>query len=90
MLKEMKAASQALALQVQSFEVRSLKDFEDAFESLTRSRAHAIIVLSDPVINTHHRLILDLAAKNGLPAMYGGPEVVDAGGLMSYGPSFTE
>jgi putative tryptophan/tyrosine transport system substrate-binding protein len=89
-LKEMQAASRAHALQLQSLEVRSLEDIEGAFESLTRSRAHAIIVLSDPVINTHHRLILDFAAKYGLPAMYGGPEVVDAGGLMSYGPSFTD
>jgi putative ABC transport system substrate-binding protein len=90
MLKEMQAASQAHALQLQSLEVRSLKDFEGAFESLARGDSHAIIVVSDPLLNTHHRLILDLAGKHRLPAMYGGPEVVDAGGLMSYAPSFTD
>ena len=89
MLKEMQAASQAHALQLQSLEVQSLEDFEGAFESLTRGDSHAIIVVSDPFLNTHHRLILDLAGKHRLPAMYGGPEVVDAGGLMSYAPSFT-
>ena len=90
MLKEMQTASQAHALQLQSLEVQSLEDFEGAFESLTRGDSHAIIVVSDPLLNTHHRLILDLAGKYRLPVMYGGPEVVDAGGLMSYAPSFTD
>jgi putative ABC transport system substrate-binding protein len=90
MLKEMQAASQAHALQLQSLEVRSLEDFEGAFESITKGNSHAIIVVSDPFLNTHHRLILDLAVKHRLPAMYGGPEVVDAGGLMYYGPGFSD
>jgi putative tryptophan/tyrosine transport system substrate-binding protein len=90
MLKEMRAASQAHALQLQSLEVRSLEDFEGAFESITRGDCHAIIVVSGPFLNTHHRLILDFALKHRLPAMYGGPEVVDAGGLMSYGPGFSD
>ena len=89
-LKEMQAASQAHALQLQSLEVRSLEDFEGAFESITRGNSHAIIVVSDPFLNTHHRLILDLAVKHRLPAMYGGPEAVAAGGLMSYGPGFSD
>jgi putative tryptophan/tyrosine transport system substrate-binding protein len=90
MLKELQAASQAHALQLQSLEVRKLEDFEGAFESITRGDSHAIIVVSDPFLNTHHRLILELAVKHRLPAMYGGPEVVDAGGLMSYGPGFSD
>src|SRR5215475_4587778 len=90
MLKEMQAASKAHALQLQSLEVRSLEDFEGAFESITKGDSHAIIVVSDPLMNTHHRLILDLSVKHRLPAMYGGREAVDAGGLMSYAPSFTD
>jgi putative ABC transport system substrate-binding protein len=90
MLKEMRAASQAHALQLQCLEVRSLEDFEGAFESITRGDSQAIIVVSDPFLNTHYRLILDFALKHRLPAMYGGPEVVDAGGLMSYGPGFSD
>ena len=89
MLKEMQAASKAHALQLQSLEVRSLEDFEGAFESITKGDSRAVIVVSDPFLNTHNRLILDLAVKHRLPAMYGGPEVVDAGGLMSYGPGFS-
>ena len=42
------------------------------------------------VINTHQVRIVEFAAKNRLPAMYAGPEFVDAGGLMSYAPSYTD
>jgi putative tryptophan/tyrosine transport system substrate-binding protein len=64
MLKEMQAASKAHALQLQSLEVRALEDFESAFESLARRDSQAIIVVTDPLINTQHRLILDLAGKH--------------------------
>jgi putative tryptophan/tyrosine transport system substrate-binding protein len=90
MLKEMQAASKSHALQLQSLEVRALEDFESAFESLACRDSQAIIVVTDPLINTQHRLILDLAGKHRLPAIYGGPEAVEAGGLMSYAPSFTD
>ena len=85
--KETQAASQAVALQLQSLEVRSLKDLEGAFESATRAGAHAIFALPDPLLLTHHRRILDLVAKSRLPAMYYQSDYVDAGGLMSYGPN---
>jgi putative tryptophan/tyrosine transport system substrate-binding protein len=90
MLKEMQAASKAHALQLQSLEVRGLEDFEGAFESLARGNSQAIIVVTDPLMNTQHRLILDFAGKHRLPAIYGSPEAVDAGGLMSYGPGFSD
>jgi ABC-type uncharacterized transport system substrate-binding protein len=73
MLKEMQAASQAHALQLQSLEVRSLEDFEAAFDSLARGNSHAIIVVSDPFLNTHHKLILDVAVKHRLPGNVRGP-----------------
>jgi ABC-type uncharacterized transport system substrate-binding protein len=45
---------------------------------------------AEPLINTHLKRIVEFAAKNRLPAMYAGPEFVDAGGLMSYAPSYTD
>jgi putative ABC transport system substrate-binding protein len=42
------------------------------------------------VINAHQVRIVEFAAKNRLSAMYAGPEFVDAGGLMSYAPSYTD
>ena len=88
--KEMQAAAQELRLQLQSLEVRSANDFDIAFESALRERAQALIPSGEPLINTHLKRIVEFAAKNRLPAMYAGPEVVDAGGLMSYAPNYTD
>ena len=88
--KEMQAAAQELRLQLQSLEVRSANDFDIAFKAALRERAQALIPSPDPLINTQLKRIVEFAAKNRLPAMYGGPEVVDAGGLMSYAPNYTD
>ena len=87
--KESQAAAQELRLQLQSLEVRSSNDFENTFEAALRERAQALITAPEPLINTHLKRIVEFAAKNRLPAMYVGLEVVDAGGLMSYAPDYT-
>ena len=84
------AAAQELRLQLQSLEVRSANDFDIAFKAALKERAQALIPSPDPLINTQLKRIVEFAAKNRLPAMYGGPEVVDAGGLMSYAPNYTD
>ena len=57
---------------------------------MTRERAGALIVLGDPFFRAHARQIAELAAKNRLPTMFGPPEFVEAGGLMSYGQNPAE
>jgi putative tryptophan/tyrosine transport system substrate-binding protein len=89
-LTEMEAAAKALGLKLQSLPVRSLDDFEGAFARAKRDGAQALITTPSPLINTQQRQVLDFAAKNRLPAMYQTSEWVEAGGLMSYAPNFTE
>jgi len=88
--REAQAAAQALGLHLQSLDVRSSNDFDTAFEATLRERAQALIASPEPLINTHLKRIVEFAAKNRLPAMYGGPEVVDGGGLMSYAPDYID
>jgi putative ABC transport system substrate-binding protein len=87
-VKETQAAARALGFQCQSIEVRDSKDFDMAFEAATKGRAQALLTSPDPIINTHQTRIVEFAAKNRLPAMYAGPEFVEAGGFMSYAPSY--
>jgi len=87
---EVRAAAQALGITLQSVEIPGPDDFDTAFSAMTRERAEALIAFSDPLIVFHGRRITDLAAKNRLPAVYASREVVDAGGLMSYGASSTD
>jgi putative ABC transport system substrate-binding protein len=87
---EMRAAAQVLGMTLQSVEIRGADDFDTAFSAMRRERADALIAFSDPLVVFHGRRIADLAAKSRLPAMYPSREVVDAGGLMSYGPSISD
>jgi len=89
-LTDMEAAAKALAVKLQSLEVRGLDDFESAFARAKREGAQALITTTGPLLNTQQRQVLDFAAKNRLPAMYPASEFVDAGGLMSYAPSYTD
>jgi putative ABC transport system substrate-binding protein len=89
-LKETRASAQALGLQIQSLEVRGPNDIEDAFEAAIRARASALIVGQTPPMTTHRKQIVDLAVKSRLPAIYGQPEFVEDGGLMSYATNFRE
>ena len=69
--------------------MRDSKGFDSAFEAATKERAQALLTNPSPVINTHQARIVEFAAKYRLPAMYAGPEFVDAGGLMSYAPDYS-
>ncbi|HXV82112.1 MAG TPA: ABC transporter substrate-binding protein, partial [Candidatus Binatia bacterium] len=86
--KEMQIAAQATGVELQQLEVRSSTDFEAAFRAAKTGRVEALIVLQDALINTHRKRIIDLAAKNQLPTMFAEKTHVEAGGLMSYGPSY--
>ena len=88
--KETENAARALGIQIVSLPVRELGDFEPAFETARKENVHALLTSPHPLINTVRERIVEFAAKNRLPAMYGGPEFVEAGGLMSYAPSYTD
>jgi putative ABC transport system substrate-binding protein len=88
--KETQAASQALGLQLQSLEVRSPKDLDDAFQSAARAGTQALLTLPDPLLQSHRKQIVDFAAKNRLPAIHPDGEYVEAGGLMSYAANAIE
>jgi putative ABC transport system substrate-binding protein len=57
---------------------------------MTSARAGALTVLPSGMFIGQRRRLVDLAAKNRLPAVYQSRESVDAGGLMSYGPNFAD
>jgi putative ABC transport system substrate-binding protein len=83
--KEYEAAAQAFKLRVLSLEVRAPNpDFEGAFQAATKSRAGALIVISNPLIIRTRRQIAGLAAKSRLALIYESSRYMEDGGLMSY------
>ena len=83
-------AEQALGVTLQPVEVRQPSDIEPAFQSLRREPPDALYVVGNPVVALHRQAIVDFAARHRLPAIYTGRAFVDAGGLMSYGPSLRD
>ena len=81
-------AARALGFMLQSLELRDPNALEHAFAAMSRERAEALIVIPDPPLFAHRTQIAALAAKSRLPTMYAMREYVEAGGLMSYGPSY--
>jgi putative ABC transport system substrate-binding protein len=90
MLKEAEVAARALGVQLQFLEVRGPEDFDRAFSGMTGARASALTVLPGSMFVSERRRLVDLAAKNRLPAVYPWREFVDAGGLMAYGPHLAD
>jgi putative ABC transport system substrate-binding protein len=88
-LRETQAAAQALGVALHVLEVRSPNDFDGAFAAITSGRAGALIVIGDALLNGYRTRIVDFAHQHGLPGMYPVRDYVDAGGLMSYGSSWT-
>ena len=89
-LNETREAARSLGVELQVFAVRHRNELATAFSALTGWRAGALLVLPDPVFGNELAQIAKLAAKSHLPAMYTRREFVEAGGLLAYGPSFSD
>ena len=86
-LKEIEIAAPTLGLEVQSLQVRSPRNFESAFNAAIAGQARALQVLLSGLINIHRNRIIEFATKSRLPTMFADAALVQAGGLMSYGPN---
>ncbi len=75
-------AARRLRVTLRMVEVRESSDFERAFDIMISERADGLLVISDPFIFAHRRLIADLAVKNRLPATFLLREFVEAGFLV--------
>ena len=88
--QETESAARALGLDLLPCPLHGAEEIDAAFEAARRGRAEALVVLPGPITITPARRIVEQAARDRLPAMYGHPAHMDAGGLMSYGPSFAD
>ena len=86
---ELETAARAFGLDVITPEIRRAKDIVPAFEAL-KGHAQALYVVASPLINTNLARIHTLAMGARLPAIYNARDLVEAGGLMAYGPNFDD
>ena len=88
--REMEGAARSLRLELQSVEVSRAEDFDRAFSAVTNQRAQALVLPHGPIALANRGQIASFAQRSRLPSIYGAREYVDAGGLMSYGPSLSD
>jgi len=89
-LKQAEVAARALGVRPQFVEARGPADIDRAFSDMIEAHAGALTVLPSTMFVIERRRLVDLAAKNRLPAMYITREFVDAGGLMAYGSNLAD
>ncbi len=88
--KEVETAAAALRMKVLYLGVEAQEQIGNAFAQILKERPGALLVLADRVFLHNRALIMDFAAKHRLPGVYAYLELVEAGGLMSYGPSYAD
>jgi putative ABC transport system substrate-binding protein len=82
------APARALNLELRVVEARSVDDVEGPFEAAAREGANGLIEFASSLTLRYPARVAELAARYRLPVIYSQRELVDAGGLTSYGPSF--
>ena len=86
--KQMRDAADALGMTMLSLGVRSKEDIEDAFAVILKQRPQALLVLADRLFLHHRQRIMAFALEQRMPGVHAYRELVEAGGLMSFGPSY--
>jgi putative ABC transport system substrate-binding protein len=82
------AAAAVLRIKVLSLGVRTKEEIEDALAAIVKERPEGLLVLADRLFLHHRARIMDFATQQRLPGVHAYRELVEAGGLMSYGPSY--
>ena len=88
--EETKTAARSLGLQAELLDVRSQGDLGRAFELAVRQHVDALVIGADGLTQMHQQTIVDLVARNRLPAAYPAREFVEAGGLIAYAVNYPD
>ncbi|MGN6735298.1 MAG: ABC transporter substrate-binding protein [Candidatus Binatia bacterium] len=83
-LRQLNIQARTLAIELESVTARNPNEFENAFSTAINDRANALVLMPDALFHNYPSVIVGLAAKNRLPAIYDRSDFVEAGGLMSF------
>jgi putative ABC transport system substrate-binding protein len=89
-LKALEDAGRPLQVQLQAVGARTAPELEGAFAAMARARAQAVLVLGTAIFLAERQRVAELAIKHRLPTMSNLKDLVEAGGLMSYGPNWDD
>ncbi len=88
--RALQTATQTLGLKLQVVEVHEVHELDRLLAEISREPGGSLFVPAEPLLFPHRSQLPELAAKHRLPAIYNARVFVDAGGLLSYGPSLPD
>ncbi len=89
-LTSVEVAARAVGQRIEILRASNDDELDAAFTAMAELRAGGLLVMADPFFNNRRERIVALAARHAIPAIYEWREFAEAGGLMSYGSSFTD
>ena len=89
-MRQALAAARALNIKLQPHEVRKSEDLDAAFASIVKEKPDGLLIIADRIFLHNRQRMMDFATQQRLPSVNAYRELVEAGGLMSYGPSYED
>ena len=89
-MKQARSAAEAMRIKLLSVPVKKTEDLDDAFATILKERPDALLVLADRIFLHNRQRMMDFATKNRLPTMVPYRELLQAGGLICFGPSYED
>src|SRR5262245_686145 len=89
-LREVQEAAHNIGQRITILNATNIREIDTAFEIFVRMRPAALLVAADPFFDARREQLVVLAARHSIPAMYEDRDFTVAGGLMSYGASFSD
>jgi putative ABC transport system substrate-binding protein len=89
-LEEAQSVAKTLAVEPYVFEIADPSDFEEAFKKGEKANVNGVAAMASPFLNRHRQPLISLAVSRRLPSIWEAGIYVRDGGLISYGPSFSD
>jgi putative ABC transport system substrate-binding protein len=89
-VQDVQKAAPIMGLQTQIINATTVNEINEVFAAFERERPDALFVAPDPFLNSRRVQLATLTARDRIPATYSNRDYVEVGGLMSYGPDFTD
>jgi len=89
-MKQARDAAAAMRIKLLVLQVAKTEDLDGAFDGILKEKPEALLILADRVFLHNRKRIMDFATANRLPTILPYRELVEAGGLMSFGPSYED
>jgi putative ABC transport system substrate-binding protein len=89
-IKQARAAAQTMGIKLQLHDIPKSEDLDDAFAAIRKERPDALLILADRVFLHNRQRIVDFTKEQRLANVNAYKELVEVGGLMSYGPSYED